>query len=103
MVHWSTAVQLSSVGHIIYLSTIFGFTVWTGDVRQPYLQSALPLGGDLYTGKVLPKFELEPHQLLKILRPLYEMCDSGDLWNATIDNHHRNILETVQRKLDPAL
>lgn len=96
MVHSCITVQPASVGPLLALSKIFGFTVWSGDVRREYVQSVLPLNRDVYTGQVMPKFELEPHPCLKLLRKLYGICDSGDQWNATIENHHRKTLEMVE-------
>eukprot|EP00171_Calliarthron_tuberculosum_P022143 IDg22143t1 len=99
----SVTVQPSSIRLILSLAALFDFDVWTSDVTQAYLQSSVPLMRDVYITKHLPEFELEAHQCLKLLKPLYGLCDSGDLWHRTIDEHHRLDLGMKATRSDPAL
>lgn len=71
MVHSSQTLQPSSIRLLLALASIFGFDVWTSDVTQAYLQSAIPLSRDLFLDSSVPELELSPHQCMKILRPLY--------------------------------
>jgi hypothetical protein len=48
-------------------------------VTQSYFQSAEPLIRDVYI-KPSTEFELDASQVLKLLRPLYGLADSGDNW-----------------------
>lgn len=62
-----------------------------------------PLFRDLYIANPVAEFELEPHQCLQLLKPLYGLCESGDLWFATMDKHHRLDLGMKALCSDPAL
>ena len=51
----------------------------------------------------MPEFELKPEQCLQLLRPLYGLCESGDLGHRTLDEHHRQVLELKPLCSDPTL
>ena len=89
MAHSLKTLQPSSIRLLLALASIHGFDAWTADVRQAYLQSSEPLLRDVFIKDPVPEFELDPSHCLKLLRPLYRLCESGDLWHATLDNHHR--------------
>ena len=103
MVHSTSTLQPSSIRLLLALAAIHGFDVWTSDVRQAYLQSAEPLARDVFIAKLVPEFELDPSQCLKRLKPLYGLCESGDLWHQTLDRHHREDLCMKPLRSDPAL
>lgn len=103
LVHFSNTVQPQSVRLITALTSNFDFKIWGSDVKQAYLQAKKKLGRDLYIKDAPPEFELEPTQCLMLSKPLYGLCDSGDLWHATLDEHFRMDLGLQQAKLDPAL
>jgi len=50
---------------------MYGFDIWTSDVRQAYLQSAEPVSRDKFVTKPFPEFELDPSQCLQLPKPLY--------------------------------
>ena len=58
---------------------------------------------EIYINKPVPEFELNPDQCLQLLKPLYGLCDSGDLWHDTLDKHHREDLGMKPVRSDPAL
>ena len=103
LVHSTNTVQPHSVRLITAIAPMFDFEVWGTDVKQAYLQAKKELGRNLYIFDAVPEFELEPEQCLKLLKPLYGLCDSGDLWHETLDEHFRKELGLKQGKLDPAL
>lgn len=103
MVHSSTTLQPQSVRLLLALAGIFGFDIWTADIRQAYLQASEPLERDVFIGKPVAEFDLSPDQCLNLLRPLYGLCDAGDLWHTTLDKHHRHDLKMKPFRLDPAL
>lgn len=88
---------------LLDLTTIFGFNKCTSDVRKAYLQSSKTLSREFFIAKPVPEFELEPHQCQQLLRPLYGLCKSGDLWHETLDQNHRNVLGMSPFRLDSTL
>eukprot|EP00171_Calliarthron_tuberculosum_P022145 IDg22145t1 len=103
MVHNAVTLQPQSIRLLLTLAALHEFDVWTSDVTQAYLQSAIPLQRDVFITRPPPEFELDPSQCLKIMKPLYGLCDSGDLWHRTMDEHHRNDLGMTPLRSDPAL
>lgn len=103
MVHFTSTLQPQSVRLPLALVVLFGFIIWTADILQAYLQAGEPLGREIHIAKPPPKFELTPGQCVKVMRPLYDLCDSGDLWHKTLDHHYRRELSMIPSKLDPAL
>jgi Reverse transcriptase (RNA-dependent DNA polymerase) len=49
------------------------------------------------------EFELNANQVLKLLRPLYGLADSGDYWGSTLLNHLKEELGMMQTAGDPAM
>ena len=67
-------------------SCSFDFRLFSTDVTQAYLQSTEKLSRDVYV-KPSSEFDLDPNQLLKLLKPLYGLADSGDYWGRTLKHH----------------
>ena len=88
MVHSSQTLQPQSIRLLLALACIFGFPIWTSDVSQAYLQSAIPLSRDLFLSSTVPELELDATQCLQIIQPLYGLSESGDLWYHTLQQHH---------------
>ena len=86
IVHESKTLRQSSKKLILALAAIFGFRVWTHDVKQAYLQSFQNLMRRVYL-KPSKEFELSSDQLVQLLKPLYGLADSGDYWNRTMNLH----------------
>ena len=103
MVHSTSTLQPASIRLLLALATVHGFDIWTSDVRQAYLQSAEPLAREVFISKPVPEFELDPSQCLQLLKPLYGLCESGDLWHNTFDRHHKKDLGMKPLRCDPAL
>ncbi len=49
------------------------------------------------------EFKLSQGHLLKLLKPLYGLSDSGDYWNATMSRHLREDLLMKPSALDISL
>jgi Reverse transcriptase (RNA-dependent DNA polymerase) len=77
LVHDASTSKQQSTKLLIGLAAIFGYRIFSTDVTQAYLQSAEPLMRDVYI-KPSAEFELNANQVLKFLRPLYGLADSGD-------------------------
>lgn len=86
LIHDSSTTKHSSTKLLIGLAAIFGYRLFSTDVCQAYLQSAEDLLRDVYI-KPGKEFELGEDQILKLLRPLYGLSDSGDYWGATFSKH----------------
>jgi Reverse transcriptase (RNA-dependent DNA polymerase) len=57
---------------------------------------------DVYIGPS-GEFELQPNQVLKLLKPLYGLADSGDYWGSTLREHFENDLGMTSTTGDAAL
>jgi Reverse transcriptase (RNA-dependent DNA polymerase) len=86
LVHDTTTSRISSARLLAGLTAVFGFRLFSVDVTKTYLQSAFKLMRDVHVTPT-DEFELRPDQVLKLLKPLYGLSDSGDYWGATIRRH----------------
>lgn len=91
LVHNSTTVRQSSTRVLTALAAVFGLRVWSHGITQAYLQSASKLMRDVYL-KPSKEFELSSDQLVKLLKPLYGLADSGGYWNVTMAKHREDDL-----------
>lgn len=90
MVYWAATLQPQFIHVLFALATIHGFDIWSADVRQAYIQSAEPLSRELFITNPVLEFELQLEQCFKQLKSPYGLCDSGDHWHKTLDEHHRH-------------
>ncbi len=86
LVHDSTTVCQSSIRMLVSIATMFGFRLWSQDITQAYIQSASPLLRDVYL-KPTKELEIPADSVLKLLKPLYGLADSGDYWHSTFQKH----------------
>jgi hypothetical protein len=78
-----------------------GFDVISADVIQAYLQSACDLKRKVF---VKPNcIDLDPDELLQIMKPLYGLADSRDYWAQTFGRHHLTDLRMTQATGDFSL
>lgn len=103
LVHSSQSVQPWSSRLLLGLAEMLEFSLWLEDVIQAYLQTEDPLGRDIFITDVPPEFNLQPDEALKMEKPVYGLTESGDLWHATLDRHHRKDLKMKPLASDPAL
>ena len=103
MVHTSTTLQPQSIRLLLAMASMFGFDIWTADVRQAYLQAAETLSREIFLKRPALEFGLRLDQCFQLLKPLYGLCESGDLWHETLDKHHRADLGMKPFRIDPAL
>lgn len=85
------------------MATTLSFDIWTAYVRQAYLQASEPLMRDVFLKPPAPELSLSAQQALKLIKPLYGLCDSGDIWHRTRDLHRRNDLHMQTFRSDPSL
>ena len=102
LVHDTSTARQYSIRILTGLAAIFGFRLFSTDVTQAHLQSAENLMRDVF---ITPKgeFELSKDQLLKLLKPLYGLADSGDYWDKTFSRHLTDDLGMRPCVCDPAL
>lgn len=91
IVHDSTNLRQSSTRLLVAIAAIFGFRIWSHDIKQAYLQSSQTLMRKVYL-KPSKEFEVSEGELLELLKPLYGLFDSGDYWNRTMTAHLMNDL-----------
>lgn len=103
MVHGAQTLQASSARLLIALASICGFEVWSSDVKLAYLQSTEPLRRRVFISNPAPEFELDPRECFELLKPLYGLCDAGDLWHQTLNKHLINDLHLEPTRCDPSL
>jgi Reverse transcriptase (RNA-dependent DNA polymerase) len=82
---------------ILSLAAILGFRITSSDVTQAYIQSTHNLTRDVF---INPEgaIELPADHVLKLLKPLYGLCDAGDHWSRT---YHKHLMEDL--KLEPTV
>lgn len=86
---------------VLSLAEAHGFYICTSGIRQAHLQTREPLGRDIRITKPVPEFSIHLEQCLKLLKSLYELWDSRDLWHSTLDEHHRNPLDMCAMRAYP--
>lgn len=102
LVYTSSNIKHTSLRLLLCLASLFGFNIWSQDVSQAYIQSAQKLLRDIYI-KPAKEFHLSKDTLLKLLKPLYGLCDSGDYWYSTITNFITDDMHMQPKLSDAAL
>jgi Reverse transcriptase (RNA-dependent DNA polymerase) len=95
IVHQNTTAKQKSTRILPGLAAIFGFLLCTHDVQQAYLQLAESLLRHVYLNPHAV-LNLRSDQVLKLLRPLYGLCDASDHWARTILDHLTKDLSLTQ-------
>lgn len=86
LVHNTTVARQQSTKLVVGIAAIFGFNLFSSDITQAYLQNSEKLMRDVYLNPP-KKLNLDPGQLLKLLKPLYALSESGDYWGRTLRKH----------------
>lgn len=81
--------QAISARLVLALASIFGFDVWSSDVKLGYLQSTEPFVRRFLIKNIPPGFELTPNERFELLPPLCELSDSGELCHLTLHKKPR--------------
>lgn len=106
IVHNTPTLRQTSSKIMVSASVILGFDIRLLDITQAYLQSKDKLSRDIFIRPRkddLKYFGFDDEMILKLNKPLYGMCDSGDYWGATLTDHVRNNLEMLPLDGDPSL
>ena len=78
---------------------MFGFDIWSSEVKVEYFQSTEPLRRRVFIKNPAPEFELSPEECFELLLPLYGLCDTGYLWHKTLHIHHTELLGSQLTKV----
>ena len=79
-VHGSQSLQPINVLYTCCTFRNIKFTIWCSDVKLPYLQAGEPLQRKIFIGELAIEFDLEEDVVLQLIRPLYGLSDTEDLW-----------------------
>jgi hypothetical protein len=101
VVHNATNLKQSSIHILLPLASILGFNTWSADIIQAYLQSASNLHRKIF---VRPNIlQLDPDQLLQVVKPLYGLSDAGDYWGQFLTDRHTKKMHMEQATGDFSL
>lgn len=106
IVHDMATLRASSIRLILSTAAYHGLRLFSHDVTQAYLQSKYELSRQIY---IQPKkedmylFGLQDGELLHLIKPLYGICEAGDYWGVTIEEHLTNDLKMIPVPGDSAL
>lgn len=106
LAHDVTSLRPTSIRLILCIAAVLLLRLFLHDVMQAYLQAKDKLTRAVYLN---PKpedrhlFGLLTDYLLKLVKPLYGLCDSGDYWNITIDDHLKHDLCMTKAVSDVSL
>lgn len=95
LVHSSSNLRQDSTRVILAISSMMKFPIWTQDVSQAYLLGSNGQMRDFYIRDKENKYQLKDDELLKFVRPLYGLSDSGDRWFHVYREHHLQDLGMV--------
>ena len=102
IVHSATNLRSASVRLITAIAAIFGLRIWSQDISQAYLQFTEELLRDVYV-RPTKEFKLDEGQLLKLIKPLYGLSESGDHWFSTMSSHLMHDLDMQRTAVDVSL
>ena len=100
LIHNASTLKQSSTRLIASIASTFSFRIFSHDISQAYLQSMDKLTRDVYI-KPPKELKLEGDEVLKLLKPLYGLSDSGDYWKKTFHLHMRDDLHMHTLTGDP--
>ena len=76
--------------------------IWSQGISQAYLQLSKKLLREVYI-RPTKEFRLDINQLLKLIKPLYGLSDSGDYWFSTMTGHLVEDLHMHRTAVDVSL
>ena len=103
LVHRALAIQCVSVCIILVVAKIKGFRICIVDVRTAYLQSVKPFMRKIFVTNHASEFKISPEECLELLKPIYGLADSEDIWHRTLDDHVQIELKMTPTIIYPSL
>lgn len=83
LAHSSTNIKQQTMRLLVSIAEIFGFRTFSQDISQAYLQSVHQLNREVFI-KPSHGFRMKSNGLLKLLKPVYLLTDSGYYWHNTM-------------------
>lgn len=93
IVHDTIILRISSIRIILSCACLLLLRLFSHDVTQAYSQSKDKLTRKIYVKpklKDLEIFGISDDELFELIFPLYGLCDAGDYWGLTIEDHLTN-------------
>lgn len=106
MVHYTSALRVSSVRIVLSVSVVMWFRLFSHNVTEAYLQRKSNLTRKVNISpkhKYMDILGLKYGEIFELVKPLYVLCDVGDYWGETIMTHLINYLPLRQTHRDAAL
>ena len=105
-VHNCPTLRQSSTRFLLSIAAVSNYRISMVDFVQAYLQASEKLDRNIYL-RVLKEdrelFGITEGQFLKLLKPLYGICDSGDYWAATFTHYVTEVLKMTPLDGDPSM
>ena len=70
-------------------------------MKLAYLQAYEPLQHKAYISYSAVEFDLKEYMALELIKPLYGLSNSGDIWRKTFGTHNREDFKLITIKIDP--
>lgn len=86
------------------INPLIGSNIYVRDITQAYIQSNMHLNREIYA--TLPKKIVSvypPGTIMRVIKPLSGLAESGLFWWATYHRHHRDKLLMKTSTFDPCL
>jgi hypothetical protein len=104
----SSIIQRISQRLIICLAVTFSqsMKLYLRDITQIYVQSRSTLNRDFYVQsppELIKLMGISPECILKLVKPLYEVPETGNHWFKTYHGHHTDKLGMIQSTYDSCL
>ena len=101
IVHDARTVRPESICLLVALGIIFGLELFTADWKQDYIQSKSAVKRDILIRPA--ELEFNTNELVKIVRPIYGLPDSGEYYADTLAHHLRGHCRFQQATTDQSL
>lgn len=94
----SVNIKPQAIRGVVVIAVLMPYSLSSQDVSQTYVRSCTPLRKDVY---VPPKHDstLKQNHLLKLLKLMYSLSDSGDYWHDTFEENisvHINMRQATE-------
>ena len=87
MVHGAQTLQASSARILIALASVFYFRIQSTEIKLAELKSTETLRRRVFPTNPVDEFNLDSSQCFELPKPLYGLCNAGDLWLQSLNRH----------------